>query len=719
MHTIDMPVLGWVPLLPLIGFLINGIFGKQLPQKVVAFIACGTLAGSFVISLSVFLHLANNNGMNGGAAVHTMYSWIAVGGLDLSFGLFVDNLTGVMLLVVTGVGLLIHIYSVGYMKHDEGFARFFAYLNLFVFAMLILVMGDNLVLLFVGWEGVGLCSYLLIGFWYTDPEKAKAGQKAFITNRIGDLGVLIALFMLVGILGTLSIPAINNAAHGAQQVLAHDAGSLAGTAKLLNDYAWVIALFLFLGACGKSAQIPLYVWLPDAMAGPTPVSALIHAATMVTAGVFLIVRLGALFTLTPFASSIVTLIGGATALFAALIALSQTDIKKVLAYSTVSQLGYMFMAAGAGAVFPLAYVAAIFHLVTHAFFKALLFMGAGSVIHAMHHAYPEKDETFHQDMRNMGGLNRKMGITWITFLAGSLALAGIVPFAGFFSKDMVLHGVLDSAGHAGGLPVLFYGIAFGFGVIAAFLTAFYTMRLVVRTFLGEHRGTAEGYRRLHESPGVMYIPLVILGVLAIAGGALINTPGGGADWPSLENLLLHDQDSSLLASTVPAPHADAHEAAAPVGPQNFTDDEGEAITKSLVGELTLFEGVLMIGSTIIALGGLLLAWRLYGSGYDKHAASFTEGSMRERLRLLSYEKFRVDEFYEKWLLRPLWNLAAILYILVDRLLIDLTVFLVGQFVLFTGGIVRRVQTGLLSFYAESFTIGALIVLVIVICSLVF
>ncbi|MGE0431166.1 MAG: NADH-quinone oxidoreductase subunit L [Planctomycetota bacterium] len=731
MQTQAMSELAWIPLLPLIGFVINGIFGKQLPQKVVAFVACGAMAGSFALSLAVFAHLAFNNGDGigvGGAATHTLYSWISVGGLNLNFGLFVDNLTGVMLLVVTGVGLLIHIYSVGYMEHDKGFARYFAYLNLFVFSMLMLVMGDNLVLLFVGWEGVGLCSYLLIGFWFHDPEKAKAGQKAFITNRIGDLGVLIALFMLVGIVGTLSIPAINQAAHHVQQVAAQGSEAVATAPAAVHDlasYAWLIALFLFVGAIGKSAQIPLYVWLPDAMAGPTPVSALIHAATMVTAGVFMVVRLGALFTLTPFTSSLISLIGGATALFAALIALTQTDIKKVLAYSTVSQLGYMFMAAGAGAVYSGAYVAAIFHLVTHAFFKALLFMGAGSVIHAMHHAYPKEGEEFHQDMRNMGGLNRKMPITWMTFLVGGIALAGIPPLAGFFSKDEILHGVMHSAGTADGIPVIFYSIAFGFGIVAAFLTAFYTTRLVVRTFRGEHRGTAEGYRKLHESPRVMYIPLAILAVLSILGGVLVNMPGAGEGAPTLETLLMHDKDSSLLANTVPSPHAGhgAHLAGdghgEPAAAQSFADDESTAMWKQIFGELTVETLVLMLLSTLIAVGGAWYGYRLYTTGYDKHVAKFADGSVWERARRLSYGKFFVDEFYEKWILRPLWTTAAILFILVDRLLIDLTVFLMGQLVLFASGVVRRVQTGLLSFYAESFTIGALVVLVIVLWSLVF
>ncbi|HEX2693735.1 MAG TPA: NADH-quinone oxidoreductase subunit L, partial [Gemmatimonadaceae bacterium] len=441
--------------------------------------------------------------------VQRYFSWMPVGDLKIDAAFQLDQLSIIMILVITGVGALIHIFSVGYMREDPGYPRYFAYLNLFVFFMLILVLGANYPLLFVGWEGVGLCSYLLIGFWFNDKANADAGKKAFIVNRIGDFGFLVAMFMLFANIGVLDFAGVN------AKAVELGAGSALVT---------TICLFMFLGCTGKSAQIPLYIWLPDAMAGPTPVSALIHAATMVTAGVYLIARSAALFSLSPVASLTVAVVGALTAIFAATIGLKQWDIKKVLAYSTISQLGYMFVGVGVGA-----YVSGMFHLVTHAFFKALLFLGSGSVIHAMHAAYHSThSHEDAQDMRNMGGLRSYLPITWILMWIATLAISGIPPFAGFFSKDEILGAVFSRAqgstlagatwlGIRG--SVLLYAI-YVVGVIAALLTAIYMTRMMIYTFHGPNRTGPEEERHLHEAPWSMTGPLVVLGVLTVAGGWL-------------------------------------------------------------------------------------------------------------------------------------------------------------------------------------------------------
>ncbi|MDH7464098.1 NADH-quinone oxidoreductase subunit L [Chitinophagaceae bacterium 26-R-25] len=462
-----------VPLFPLVGFLLNGLCRNYLNKSLVGIIGSGSILASFIVSLIVFFDVKA-----GHTGVVSYFEFINLGKFAIPFAFQVDQLSSLFLLIITGVGFLIHVYSTSYMHEEENqhFARYFAYLNLFVFSMLLLVLGANYVIMFIGWEGVGLCSYLLIGYWFKSIPYTNAANKAFIMNRIGDLGFLIAIFWIISKVGSVNYA----------DVFAH-------TNAFSKSDLVIVTLLLFVGATGKSAQIPLYTWLPDAMAGPTPVSALIHAATMVTAGIYMIARSNILYTLAPATMHVVAIIGLATAVFAATIALKQNDIKKVLAYSTVSQLGYMFLALGVGA-----YTGAVFHVMTHAFFKALLFLGSGSVIHAM---------GGEQDIRKMGGLGKYMPATHITFLIGCLAIAGIPGFSGFFSKDEILaHAYMSN-------PVLYY-----IGLFGALLTAFYMFRLYATTFKGAFRGTHDQEHHLHESPAAITIPLIILAVLAFAGG---------------------------------------------------------------------------------------------------------------------------------------------------------------------------------------------------------
>jgi NADH-quinone oxidoreductase subunit L len=466
-----------IPVFPLAGFLLNGILGRRFSKAIVNTIAIGSVLLSFVWVLWVLKTLAGLGELNT-AYVERYYTWIASGNFHVGLDFSVDRLTAVMLLVVTGIGSLIHIYSIGYMAHEEGYYRFFAYLNLFMFFMLTLVLGANYLVLFIGWEGVGLCSYLLIGFYFDKKFATDAGNKAFIVNRIGDYGFSLAMFLIFVNFGTLDFGTV-----------------FAGVADKSEATLTAIAFLLLVGACGKSAQIPLYVWLPDAMAGPTPVSALIHAATMVTAGVYMVARSAAIYTHAPAAMEAVAIIGLVTATFAATIGLLQNDIKKVFAYSTVSQLGYMFLGAGVGA-----FSAGIYHLVTHAFFKALLFLGAGSVIHAL---------GGEQDLRNMGGLRKKIPWTFWTVLCAGVAIAGVPPFSGFYSKDAIL---LAADRHA---PWMYW-----VGVITAGMTAFYVFRAIFMAFFGNYRGKAHP----HESPAVMIVPLTVLAVLSLAGGYLFNVP---------------------------------------------------------------------------------------------------------------------------------------------------------------------------------------------------
>jgi NADH-quinone oxidoreductase subunit L len=462
-----------VPLFPLLGFLVNGLFRKSLSKSMIGIIGSGAMLASFVVSLLIFFDVKN-----GGGATVQLFNFIHVGSLIIPFEFLVDPLSSLFLLIITGIGFLIHLYSTAYMHEEEPmhFGRYFAYLNLFVFSMLLLVLGGNYVIMFIGWEGVGLCSYLLIGFWFKNNNYNAAAKKAFIMNRIGDLGFLLAVFWLIVKLGTVSYASV-----------------FAAVSQLSATDITIITTLLFVGAMGKSAQIPLYTWLPDAMAGPTPVSALIHAATMVTAGIYMIARSNILYTMAPATQTLVAVIGLSTAIFAATIALKQNDIKKVLAYSTVSQLGYMFLGLGVGA-----YTGAVFHVMTHAFFKALLFLGAGSVIHAMHHE---------QDITKMGGLKSKLPITHLTFLLGCIAIAGVPPFSGFFSKDEILMAAYATN------PIFYY-----VGMGGALLTAFYMFRLYSLTFLGNFRGTAHQQEHLHESPIAMTLPLMVLAFFAVVAG---------------------------------------------------------------------------------------------------------------------------------------------------------------------------------------------------------
>jgi NADH-quinone oxidoreductase subunit L len=485
-----------VPLFPLIGFLINGLFWKRMPKNLGGIIGSLAVLASFCVSLAIFFEV--KSAPAGFNPTVFLFDFIQSGKLVIPFAFQVDALSALFLLIITGIGFLIHMYSAAYMSHDEGMVKYFAYLNLFVFSMLLLVLGANYLIMFIGWEGVGLCSYLLIGFWFKNKAYTNAAKKAFIMNRIGDLGFLAGMLLILATFGTLTYSDVFKLMQNPQTIVP------------ATTYNW-IALCLFIGATGKSAQIPLYTWLPDAMAGPTPVSALIHAATMVTAGIYMIARSHVLYDLAPYTSQIVAVIGLATAIFAATIAIRQYDIKKVLAYSTVSQLGFMFLALGVGA-----YTTAVFHVMTHAFFKALLFLGSGSVIHAMGNE---------QDIRKMGGLGKKMRITQITFLIGCLAISGIPGFAGFFSKDEILSRTFAKS------PVLF-----ALGVGAAMMTAFYMFRLYILTFTGQFRGTHDQEHHLHESPALITVPLIILAILSIVGG-YVGLPEVFSETNALENYL--------------------------------------------------------------------------------------------------------------------------------------------------------------------------------------
>jgi NADH-quinone oxidoreductase subunit L len=626
-----------IPLWPLLGSLINGLWRRRLSEPTVGAIACGAVGVSFLCALAAFLALWRLPPERRAVEV-VLYQWVSSGDFQAAMGFLLDPLSAVMSLVVTGVGFLIHLYSIGYMQGDEGFQRYFAYLNLFVCAMLLLVLGNNFLLLFLGWEGVGLCSYLLIGFWFTRQAAAAAGKKAFIVNRIGDVGFTIGLFLIFAAFGSLQFGQVFGRAG---QVL--EPGGAMATA---------IALLLFLGATGKSAQIPLYVWLPDAMEGPTPVSALIHAATMVTAGVYLVARCAALYLLAPAALTLVAIVGAATALFAASIALVQTDIKRVLAYSTISQLGYMFLACGVGA-----FAAAIFHLATHACFKALLFLGAGSVMHAL---------DGEQDIRRMGGLKRHLPVTYPSFLIAALAIAGIFPFAGFFSKDAILWAAL-SQGH-----FLLWMLA----AATAALTAFYMFRLVFVVFHGEPKVGGEAHQA-HEAPPSMRVPLVILAALSTVAG-LIGIPlieGANLIQAYLEPVFQRaGPAAALLPQAVHSPG---------------------------------LELVMMLISLALASGGIALAMYMY----------VVEPALPERLsarsaglyRLLLH-KYYVDEAYQRLFVEPLLHAARWLWSQVDMAVVDGTVNQAGAFVRRDSVWLSRVQSGFVRHYALSIFLGAVVVL---------
>jgi NADH-quinone oxidoreductase subunit L len=650
-------VTSWVWLavaLPLAGFLVNGALSLRRPDAkgVVSLVGAGVLVAAFLVSLGVFAELVARPPEH--ATIVRLWSWLPVGTLQIDLAFQVDQLSAVMLLVVTGVGSLIHLFSVGYMREDPGYARYFAYLNLFIVFMLVLVLGSSLPVMFIGWEGVGLCSYLLIGFWFGDKANADAGKKAFIMNRIGDFGFMIAMFLVWRAFGALDFATISSRA----------ADVLVPGGAIVT----AITLFLFLGCTGKSAQIPLYTWLPDAMAGPTPVSALIHAATMVTAGVYLVARTNVLFAMAPVSSTVVAGIGAVTALFAATIGLRQYDIKKVLAYSTISQLGYMFLGVGTGV-----YVTGIFHLVTHSFFKALLFLGSGSVIHAMHHAYhathAHEDA---QDMRNMGGLKRYMPWTFWLMTIATLAIAGIPPFSGFFSKDEIL-----AMAFARGADLPVYYLFYGLGVLAALLTAFYMARLMAMTFLGENRTGEQERAHLHEAPWIMTGPLVVLGVLSAVGGAL-NLPEVFGGHQALEHWLEPVTAPAAAFTRLEAPHG--------------------ATEYYLIG-----------AAVLIGIVGLVAGWR---ATLARPIPTARAAPPDRGLALVLNRKYYIDELYDTIVVRPLvWLSRAVLWRGVDQGVVDgAAVNGMARLSQGLGWLGSRLQTGQVGVYVVLFLVGALWVL---------
>lgn len=621
-----------IPFLPFVGFLINGLFGKNLSKTAVGIIGSGALLASFLLSVACF------NQVNASGPIQVnLYDFLSVDSLHIGFSFLVDALSVWMMLIVTGVGFLIHVYSIGYMHDDEGFWKFFSYLNLFIFSMLLLVMGDNFLVMFFGWEGVGLCSYLLIGFWYENREFGKAARKAFIMNRIGDLGLLLGMFLIYKTFGSLNYAEVFAAA------------------KSYSGDGWTvtaICLLLFVGAMGKSAQIPLYTWLPDAMAGPTPVSALIHAATMVTAGIYLVARCNGLYSLSPDALHVVAVIGLLTSIFAALIGLRQNDIKKVLAYSTVSQLGLMFVSLGMGA-----YVSAMFHVTTHAFFKALLFLGAGSVIHAM---------GGEQDIRNMGGLRKALPITFWVFLIGTFAISGFPLMAGFFSKDEIFANTYAAGGR------LWWGLS-GLG---GMITAIYMCRLLFVTFFGAFRGTEHQKHHLHESPAVMTVPLIVLAALSVAGGFL-NTPH-----------FLH----------LGTPQWMAHFLAPVVGNVNLHPG-GEARHLS---EST--EWGLMIFTTTLALIVIAVSYFIYAVRRSLPVSDAAQAGLGKVLA----HKFYIDEIYDFLFVKPVEKLSKMLHYYADIWAIDGFVNGVGRGVQALGGVFRKLQNGNIEYYLLGMVIGVVL-----------
>jgi len=644
-----------IPLFPAIGFIVNGFFGSRMSKDAVSWIACLAVFLSFLTSVAIFIQFLQ---MPAEARVFeiNIYNWIASGELSIPLGFRIDALSIVMSLTVSGVAFLIHVYSIGYMAHDPGIKRFFIELNLFVFMMLILVTGNSLLMMFVGWEGVGLCSYLLIGFWYQKDSASDAGKKAFIVNRIGDFGFLLGIFLLF-----LSL--------GAQGVWTLNFGEIQKNAHLLNgNLAYIITFLFFVGAAGKSAQIPLYVWLPDAMEGPTPVSSLIHAATMVTAGVYMIARLNFLYSMAPDTMLIVAIIGVLTAFFAATIGFAQYDIKKVLAYSTISQLGYMFVAVGVGA-----YSAGIFHLMTHAFFKGLLFLGAGSIMHAM---------SGELDMRKMGGLRKKIPVTYWTFFIACLAIAGIPGFSGFFSKDEILWKAFSSPhGH-----ILIWLLA----ALTAGMTAFYMFRLFFGVFYGDCRAPEDIKHHIHESPQVMTVPLMILAFLAIAGG-YVGIPHllGGTN--------LFDQ---FLA---PVLGGGVHAEAASTGFGLVSS--AWASGAEAAGEASL-EMTLMIASVVTALIGIFIAYLLYVSN-TKLPGKFTAAF--PNLFKVVNNKYYVDELYDFVFVRGILKAGALLLKVVDIGIIEGIVNGSGSLMQWAGGLLRKFETGFVQQYAFGMILGAIVV----------
>ena len=601
-------ILGFIVLLPLAGFLVNGLGRMIRSKRVIAYYACSVILTSFVLSLLAFWDITEQGGQ-----VVRYFDFISVASLKIPFAFQIDQLSAVFLLIITGVGFLIHLYSASYMKDEsnEHYGRYFSYLNLFIFFMLMLVLGANYIIMFIGWEGVGLCSYLLIGYWFKNTAYDKAANKAFVMNRIGDLGFLIAIFWIVSKIGNADFSDV-----------------FTNTSKFTPGEITVITLLLFFGATGKSAQIPLYTWLPDAMAGPTPVSALIHAATMVTAGIYMVARSNALYSLSELSQNVVAIVGLATAILAATIALKQNDIKKVLAYSTISQLGYMFLALGVGA-----YSAGVFHVMTHAFFKALLFLAAGSVIHSL---------GGEQDIRKMGGMNR-LRITSITFLIGCIAISGVPPFSGFFSKDAILLAAFEH-------NKVLYGVA----LFGAALTAYYMFRLFVITFTGNFRGTEEQKSHIHESPATITIVLIILAILSVVGG-IVGIPDvfmkGG------------DKFTEFLAPVIPLK------------------------TEAAVSSST--ELLLMGLSTVVVVIAIVIAWARFRK--SSFTASKGFGKLLEN-------KWYVDELYDAIIVRPLYKLGEILNEALEKSGIDALVNGVGRAVQYGGRQLRWLQSGQVGSY---------------------
>ena len=685
---------GLILILPLLGFAGNGILAlaaareaavqvrsgeagagggaeRRIVRSLPTWLGPGSVALAFVLSALNFVRMA-------GVELHDpvirhYWSWMATGTFTVDVALQLDQLSMIMMLIITGVGSLIHLFSVGYMRADPGYARYFCYLNLFVFFMLVLVMAASFPLMFVGWEGVGLCSYLLIGFWFEDREKADAGKKAFIVNRIGDFGFLLGIFLLFRHLGAVDYAGVFAAAPE--------------TFSYGDPVVTAVALLLLLGAIGKSAQVPLYVWLPDAMAGPTPVSALIHAATMVTAGVYLIARAGVLFALAPAGSAAAATVGAVTALFSATIALKQYDIKKVLAYSTVSQLGFMFMAVGAGA-----YVAGIFHLMTHAFFKALLFLGAGAVIHSMHQAlHATHSEWDAQDMRNMGDLRRYLPMTWVTMGTATLAIAGIWPFAGFFSKDEI---IWYTGARAEGEFAVLYAALWVIALLAAILTAVYMTRLMVLTFHGNQRFGESEARNLHEEPVTMTVPLAVLAVLSVFGGWINVAPavhdsffGGFGLLPMSEWLHHWLEPVTAAADGIRVAGAGPYSESAPLG-------GGEVLWAAI--------------ATTVAAAAVILTLRALA---DREVRPADESSPPEGgLARVLHDKWYVDETYDRVIVRPVVGASRFAWRRIDHFVIDGAVNGVGAFVRGLGWAGSFFQTGQVTTYAVILALGALTIL---------
>jgi NADH-quinone oxidoreductase subunit L len=614
-----------IPLFPLIGFIINGLGWKSMPKQAAGFLASLMMLASFALSLGVFFEV------KAGAADTTiqLFNFIHSGKLLIPFAFKIDALSSLFLLIITGVGFLIHVYSTSYMHDDEGVVKYFAYLNLFVFSMLLLVMGANYLIMFIGWEGVGLCSYLLIGFWFKNRDYTNAAKKAFVMNRIGDLGFLVGMMLVLFHFGTLSYTELFGQIQSQQVVLSN------------STYTW-IAICFFIGAMGKSAQLPLYTWLPDAMAGPTPVSALIHAATMVTAGIYMIARSSVVYNQSEFALHFIAIVGLATALLAASIAIKQYDIKKVLAYSTVSQLGFMFLAIGCGA-----YTTAVFHVMTHAFFKALLFLGSGSVIHAM---------GGEQDIRSMGGLGKKMRITQITFFIGCVAIAGIPPFAGFFSKDEIL-----AAAYAHN-PILYYA-----ALVAALMTAFYMFRLYFLTFTGTFRGTHDQEHHLHESPVAMTFPLIVLAILATLAG-FVGLPEVFSEHHALQEFL------SASVTNLSAHHLDH-----------------------------ATEYMLMGMSVTLVLGMIIFAFvRTKTPNFQANTG----------LAKILENKWYVDELYDALFVQPIQKFSSFLDRIIERKGIDAGVNGVGKMVRWGADRMRLLQNGQAGAYLFSMVIGMVLIFII-------